>query len=217
MEQLPVCAATADEPIEDLRGRPWDGPDMKAVMPIDQMLDILHQAPDAGTYVKLWLGMVKSFGGWVSLTITRDGQEQLGIGLPCDAQLRHRNRWHHFLSNDLDADPERRELLIMRLIEEGRYADNRPSEPRAVTGAVRNYLRAGGRILIEPDGTLSEGGGLPLAFTHGSDEAAAECIRATRAYYAVRRRWRSEQQIKRAVQMLGSRTSHGWQVLEARQ
>ncbi|NNG59804.1 hypothetical protein [Sphingomonas paucimobilis] len=216
MEQLPPHVATADEPIEHLRDRPWDGPDMRCVMPIEMMLGALHRTSDAAGYLTFWRTFVKSVGGWVGLTISRDGEEELGFGTPCDAQTRHRSRWLHFLSEDLNRDPDRRDLLISSLIASGHYADNRPADVRATTRAIREFLRTQGRILIDPDGNLTEGGGAPRLFTHGSDTEAAECIRASRFYFAVRRRWRSERHIKRAVRMLGSRTNNGWLVLEAR-
>jgi hypothetical protein len=216
MKELSPCVATADEPIPELVPDRWSGPDMKTVMPIEMMLGLLHHAPDARAYVAIWLMLIKSFGAWPSLTISREGEEELRIGVPCDEQLRHRYRWQHFLTEDLNSDPERRELLVITLITKGRYADNRPAEPRSTTRAIRDFVRTGGRILIEPDGTLSEGGGLPRSFTHGTDEEAAECVRASRAYFAVRRRWRSDRHIKRAVAMLGERTNNGWMVLEAR-
>lgn len=214
MEQLPPHVATADEPIEDLRDRPSDGPDMRCVMPVEMMLGALHQTADPRAYLALWRSFVKSVGGWVGLTISREGEEELGLGTPCDAQIRHRSRWLHFLSEDLNCDPERRELLISTLIESGHYADNRPADIRATTRAIRAFIRTQGRILIDPDGKLTEGSGVPRLFTHGSDTDASDVILASRQYFAVRRRWRSESHIKRAVRMLGNRTSNGWHVLE---
>lgn len=216
MEQLPPHVATADEPIEQLRDRAWDGPDMRCVMPIEMMLGALHQTSDAVAYLALWRTFVKSVGGWVGLTISREGDEELSLGRPCDAQIRHRSRWLHFLSDDLNSDPDRRDLLISTLIAAGRYADNRPADIRATTRAIRDFIRTQGRILIDPDGKLTEGGGMPWLFTHGSEAEAAECVRASRCYFAVRRRWRSERHIKRAVRMLGTRTDNGWLVLEGR-
>jgi hypothetical protein len=216
MEQLPLHVATAIEPIEDLRGRPWEGPDMRQVLPLEVMLAALHETSDAAAYLALWHTFVKSVGGWVGLTITRDGEEVLGIGRPCDGQIRHRSRWLHFLSEDMNSDPERRDLLISSLIAAGRYADNRPVDAKTTTRAIRDFLRSKGRILIDPDGNLTEGAGAPRPFTHGSDADASECARASRFYFAIRRRRHSERQIKRAVRMLGLRTGAGWLVLEAR-
>jgi hypothetical protein len=216
MEQLPTHVATADEPIEELCDRAWDGPDMRCAMPIEIMLGALNQTADAVAYHALWRTFVKSVGGFIGLTISRDGEEELGLGRPCDAQIRHRSRWLHLLSDDLNRDPERRELLISTLISSGRCVDNRPGDIRATTRAIRAFIGTQGRILIDPEGNLSEGGGVPRLFTDGSESEAEACVRASRAYFAVRRRWRSERHIKRAVRMLGRRTGNGWLVLEAR-
>ncbi|ATY32532.1 hypothetical protein CVN68_11565 [Sphingomonas psychrotolerans] len=67
--------------------------------------------------------------------------------------------------------------------------------------------------MVDPNGELSEGNGVPEAFTHGSESDAAECVRAAKVYLAVRRRWRSDAHIKRAVRMLGRRTADGWTML----
>lgn len=217
MEQLPPHVATIDEPISELRDRPSDGPDMRCALPIEMMLGALHGANDAAAYLILWRTFVKSVGGWVGLTITREGEEELGIGSPCDAQLRDRSRWLHFLSEDLNSDPERRDLLISTLIASGQYADNRPADMRATTRAIRDFLRTQGRILIDPKGNLTEGAGVPRIFSHGSDAEAADYVQASRFYSAVRRRWRSDRHIRRAVQILGKRTANGWLVLEGSQ
>jgi hypothetical protein len=82
--------------------------------------------------------------------------------------------------------------------------------------AMRDFLRTGGRILVTPDGELVEGGGLPRSFTHGTQEEAAECIRAARAYFAARSRSGANDRIKRIVRIVGRRTGNGWLVLEAR-
>jgi hypothetical protein len=215
MTDLPPHIALADEPIEPLRDRPWDGPDMAQAMPIEMMLGLLRQLKaNVPAYLALWLRLVKSVGGYVSLTVTREGDENIGIVRPCDAQIRHRSRWLHYLEDDLFSDPDRHELLVTLLMEKGHFADNRPAKPRAVTAAVRDYLLTDGRILIDPAGNLTEGGEIPKSYAFGTDAEAAECARATRAYHAIRKRWRSDAQIKRAVRMLGRRTDNGWLVLQ---
>jgi hypothetical protein len=89
--------------------------------------------------------------------------------------------------------------------------------PAATTSTViRDFIRAGGRILVTPAGELTEGGGVPWPFISGSDEEAAECLRAGRAYFSVRERAGVDRRISRAVRILGRRTTNGWLVLEAR-
>jgi hypothetical protein len=210
--------ATADEPIEPL-GHPdrWNGPDMRTVTPIDEMLKQLHQFDDdVVSYVALWRKLIASVGNSVSLSYDRDGERSLGFCSPADPQIRHRSRWMHFLVEDFWAVPDRVDYLMDLLHREGRYSDNRPRDPRSTTAAVRAFLRTQGRIMLDPDGDLQEGGELPSIMLKGTPEQIAECKDATRAYYDVRRRWRSEAQIKRAVRMLGKRTKNGWIVLEGR-
>ena len=106
--------------------------------------------------------------------------------------------------------------MCWALKREGRFTDNRPANPRKTTAAIRDFLKNEGRILIDPQGHLTEGGGIPRPFVDGGREEMAACRQAFGAYFDTRRRWRSDRQIKRAVRMLGERTDNGWIVLEAR-
>jgi hypothetical protein len=213
---LPRHVATADEPIPPYRGRPGDGPDMHHAMPIaDMLIDLARFADDEVGYAKRWRELVASIGVSVTVSIERDNTRSLMIGSPCDAHTRHRSRWMHFLIEDLRKDEQRRRLLVRGLIEDRLYIDHRRPDPRATTRAIRDYVRTGGRILIDPNGHLKEGVGLPRAFNDGTNDDVVAIVRATKAYSKVRSRWRSERQIKRAVRMLGKPTGNGWLVLEA--
>jgi hypothetical protein len=211
---LPRHVARDDEPLESLGRRPHDGPDLRKALPITVMLDNLAKlADDVVGYLELSRRYAASAGCEVSLTYERNGDRCLRYTLPCDGQARHRNRYMHFLSEDLHADDERYETLASVLHDEGRYSDIRPADPRGTTAAIRAFLRVRGRIMISPSGRLMEGGELPALMLSGTDEQVAECKQATRAYYEARRRWSSEPQIIRAVRMLGQRTDNGWIVL----
>ncbi|WP_232493625.1 hypothetical protein [Novosphingobium kaempferiae] len=83
----------------------------------------------------------------------------------------------------------------------------------ATTQAIRDFILAGGRIIITPDGELTEGGGLPRAFTHGSVAEADEYLRAGRAYLVARTTHGGDARIMRAVRRLGRRTENGWLAL----
>lgn len=132
----------------------------------------------------------------------------------CDAQMRHRSRWAHFLFEDMDRDPARREFLTNFLVQNGRYADNRPADVRRTTIAVRNFLKAGMRIMVDPNGELSEGGDVLKQAGESSDEQNAQRLQWIRVYFDTRRRWKTSAHIKRAVNMLGRPTADGWMVLE---
>jgi hypothetical protein len=211
---LPLHVARDDEPLMRLGPRPHDGPDLRKALPITDMLDHLAGlADDVVGYLGLWRSYASSAGCEVSLSYDRDGSRCLRFTLPCDAQARHRNRYMHFLQQDLHADEERYETLARMLHDEGQYSDSRPADPQGTTAAIRAFLRTRGRIMIDPRGRLMEGGELPGLILNGTDEQIAECKQATRAYYHARRRWSSEPQIMRAVRMLGTRTDNGWIVL----
>ena len=92
---------------------------------------------------------------------------------------------------------------MMILQRERLFWDERPVDAGATTRAMRDFIRTGGRILITPEGHVTEGGGVPRALTHGTPEERAEVTRAGR-------------QIKRAARLFGRRTENGWLVLEAR-
>jgi hypothetical protein len=83
----------------------------------------------------------------------------------------------------------------------------------STTKAIRDFIRAGGRILITPYGELTEAGGLPRAFTHGSAAEADEYLRAGRAYLVARATHGGDARIIRAVRRLGRRTENGWLAL----
>lgn len=97
---------------------------------------------------------------------------------------------------------------------------SRPTDHRkhhaTTSTAIRDFIRAGGRILVTPSGELTEGAGVPWPFIRGSEEEAAECLRAGRAYFCARERPGVDRRISRVVRVLGRRTTSGWLVLEAR-
>jgi hypothetical protein len=189
---------------------------MHRAMPVaDMLIDLARFEDDEVGYSERWRELVASIGVSVTVSIERDNTRSLMIGSPCDAHTRHRSRWMHFLMEDLRKDEQRRRLVVRGLIEDRLYIDHRRPNPRATTRAIRDYFRTGGRILIDPNGHLREGVGLPKAVIYGANADGDAIVRATKAYSKVRSRWRSERQIKRAVRMLGKPTANGWLVLEA--
>jgi hypothetical protein len=188
---------------------------MRAAAPIEQMIDWLGECDqgDDTAYVTLWRALVRSIGVSVLICYERDGDQGLMFGGPCDAQMRHRNRWMHFLLADLDQVDTRRELLMRQLRLSGPSCDKRQRNPRATTQAMREFLAAGGRLLISPQGQLEEGGTCIMRDVSTVDAVQRE--EALSGYFQMRRRFRSDAQIKRAVRMLGTRTDNGWLVLEA--
>lgn len=79
---------------------------------------------------------------------------------------------------------------------------------------LRGFLSHGGRVLVEPTGTLSEGLSASRLFAESNLLAAETAIAAHRAYFTHRdSRFRSK--VRRAASMHGRRTPNGWRVLEA--
>jgi hypothetical protein len=216
MTALPVHCATADEPLPRLNGSEWQGPDLADVMPVEQMIDALRQTDDDDVgYLALWLKMVGAAGCKILLDYDAEGQRGLMQWTPCDPQIRHRSRYVHLLFEDLDRVPTRREMLKDVLEESGSYSDRRPRQPRKVTEALRAFIRTGGRLLLTPTGRVSIGAGVPRALLDGTDDEAEACRTATLAFLEVRKRYRADPQLKRALRLIGTRTSNGWHVLEA--
>lgn len=219
MEQLPTHVATAGELIPALQGDRSEGPDLRnatAIADIFEDLDRFVRDEDVFGYVERFRQHLDATGIDVAVVVESDATEHLMAGSRCDAQIRHRSRWIHFLFEHLGRDEEHRTLLMRQLRRQGRFIDHRPACPRQTTMTIRSFLKYEGRILLDPRGHLMEGGGVPHMVARGTAQEAAACGRAHRAYFEARRRWRSDRQIKRAVRMLGVRTANGWIVLEAR-
>jgi len=187
---------------------------MAVAVPIEQMIEWLRQLDedDVG-YLALWRNLVASIGCSVLVCHERDGEVGLMHGSPCDTQIRHRSRWMYFLIKDLDRIETRRDLLMRQLVQAGPRCDKRPRNTRAVTSAIRDFIVAGGRLLLTPKGHLEDS----VVFRDFSDVRADQHNRAFAAYDEVRRRFQSDHQIKRAVRMLGTPTENGWIVLERKE
>lgn len=218
MSALPPHIATEDEPIPARGDRPWDGPDVRKAMPIPDMLSALGAAAFAGlpSYIRLWRYFAHTVGGSVGLMRTRDGEESLLIGSCVDAQLRHRSRWLHFLTEDLFAREGARDALEADIRRSPYLVDERPRDPRTVTAALRGLLDVGGRVLLTPDGEIEEGFSAEVGRRWRADADERdwqEFLAAGRAYFQARATLNSDEHIVRAVRMLGTRHSNGWHSL----
>ncbi|MHA0333694.1 hypothetical protein [Sphingomonas aquatilis] len=211
---LPPYAARIDEPIPAPSCHPFAGPDMREAIPIETMLaQLAHVADDDAAFVEQFRAYIRSIGCILLAHFDRDGELHINVSTPADPQSRHRRRWTHFLFDRLDAVDSRRALLLRQLIAERSCWDERPARPRDTTLAIRDFLKAGGRILLSPYGRLEEGGcdaAMSLV-----DPRADACAAAAFRYIEVRRRFRADRQIRRAVRLIG-RAENGWRVLEAR-
>lgn len=213
---LPLHVALDGEAIPERGCRPWDGPDMREALPIETMLGMLVPVvDDEVSYIALWRELVSSVGCSVLAHLDRDGAVGLMVGGPCDAQTRHRSRWVHFLLEHLDGIEGRREALMRQLDRARHVVDERPRRPREATQAIRGFLKVGGRLMIQPDGQLEEGGDMSPYFG-GTDEEAEAFRAANHGYFSMRHRLNADAHIRRVVRALGRHTDNGWIVLEAR-
>lgn len=210
-EFLPFSAAADDEPIPALDDRPWDGPDMRDATPLEEMLGALHRLYDDDVgYVSLYRFLLASIGCPVSLCYERNGEQSIKLWMPMDTQTRHRTRWAHFLLVDLERGEGRRDELLRQLREAGPKIDMRPTDRRKTTAVLRDFIRAGGRILLNPRGMLED-----HCVMRALADTAQQRDDALTRYLDLRRRYNTDQQIKRAVRLLGAQTENGWRVLEA--
>jgi hypothetical protein len=185
---------------------------MRTVTPIEIMLaELANIADDDTAFVAQFRAYIREIGCTLMAHYGRDGDLTISLGSPVDVQVRHRSRWSYYLFDRLDAVEGRRDLLLSMLIAERVCWDDRPARPRDTTVAIRGFLNAGGRILISPCGRLEENG--CAAALSLVDPRADECAAAAFRYLDVRRRFRADRQIRRAVRLFG-RVQNGWHVLE---
>ena len=206
--------ALHDEPIPAPRSSHFTGPDMRNVAPIGQMFEWLDAvAEDEALYIKLWLNLVASVGCTIAAHYQRDGDASLNLGGPVDVQTRHRSLWVNALVEHLDDIDGRRDALMRTLCFSRRVIDERPIRRNETTTAVRGFLRAGGRIMIRPDGGIEEGGASGALSL--DDPEASEIAEAASRYFSARRRLQTDNHLRRIVRMFGTPVN-GWIVLAER-
>ena len=116
----------------------------------------------------------------------------------------------------LKASEGRRDALRLLMDMHSPTMDERPTDAAATTRAVRDFVKIGGRIMVDPTLKVSESDAVPELWLNGSASDRAEVERASRAYFDMRKRLRADRQLLRIVTMLGTPTHHGWIVMEAR-
>jgi hypothetical protein len=89
---------------------------MRKAKPIADMLADLHARDgDTRSYFDLWIEYLNSIGNHIGVRIDQDGSWHMMVGGPVDPQIRHRNRWQHFLWEDLVRVDGRYEALRKRM------------------------------------------------------------------------------------------------------
>jgi hypothetical protein len=136
----------------DERGRPSErsGPDLRKAEPIEQVITRLRKCRNAFA-MEFWQAC-KASGIDLSITIWKNGEEDLRMGFPMDCQAALRKPRGDALGKLLSSTERRREQVMELVYMLGRFADNQPFA--SVEEAADQLLSAGGRIWIWPDGQL---------------------------------------------------------------
>lgn len=194
-------------------------PDLRSGRTIDDALfhldDIARRDPQA--YASEWLAEMRDIGCDATVDIPPRGKSGLYFQCPCDPQTDERQSRIGELSSHMHMTRGARGRVIAQLILAGHYSDNRAAEPRETTRALRAFLDAGFRVMINLEGELEASGGMPVEYMQAGDDRRAEIKRAAQEFDWVWRRWKNRRQLARAVRMLGKvHQGSGWTVLERR-
>lgn len=210
-----------------LRGDAHEGPDLNLAPMVEQALAELtaiannpsddHRSLIAERYLTAWDGFASAYGINAGL-MWEDVFPTLIVGQASDGQHQERSRragllWQHLIESGF-----RFEMLKRLIDRNGGKGTNPAKDPwdvfRAATAAMRRFLATDGRILIKPDGTLTEGGGMPRLW--GKSEAFdAEILEAGRLYFAAIACPEPAAHIKDFARRFGSRCDNDWIELTA--
>jgi hypothetical protein len=132
------------------------GPDLTRAEPIETMLARLayRKTVRGGTYAVAFCNAARESGIDLSVTVSREGEERLSVGMPCDSQEMLRRPRYDALVAHIRERPQRRQCVIDHLNRLGRFVDNR--RYASVREATDHFIAAGGRIFVLPDGRCEE-------------------------------------------------------------
>ncbi|WP_324741604.1 hypothetical protein U8326_00055 [Tsuneonella sp. CC-YZS046] len=139
-----------DSIVRDLA--PPKDPDLTQAQPIEDVLKEL--APMRNEYPVAFVKACRNSG--IDITVTRDenGEDHLMLGYSLDNQEDLRRARLDALTAQLRRGRHRRKDVIALLNMLGHFADNQPYN--SIAEAANEYLAAGGRIMVRPDGGLEE-------------------------------------------------------------
>lgn len=200
---------------EDERQIFVDLPDLRTGRTLEDALKELDGIAtiDPASYPAEWVAEVRDIGCSVSANYPKDGPRHLYTGFPCDGQMDERKERMEALNDHMHAIDGMYERVADFMERRGHYTDNRAKDTRETTAALRDFLAAGFRVFLHPDGRVGTSGGMPREWVKAPPARAAEIEQAARRFDRARRRHRNEPQIKRAIRMLGTVESNGFIVL----
>lgn len=168
-------------------------------------------ANDPGSYAREWVEECDDCGVDVRAHVENDGT-YLNVG--CAADGFERAAWTQALIKHFQHGAANRQAIIDYLLQSGRYFDLREVSTHELFDAMRDFLRHGGRVMIDSRGQVESKFDLAKLFPRvGDPDPAPELVNAMQRYTRLERRWSSRDRIKRAVSALGKPLPNGWVVL----
>jgi hypothetical protein len=201
-------------PLPSLVGEEFAGPDLTAAPPVEQIIAWLDAAADgdASDYVALWRRLADATGCTASIYWPSVWPAMM-IGQAADMQEAERGRYRDALYDHLFTANRRRSLMQALLSElpSPTMPGIKDDEVARITmEAIRAFVATDGRILIDPQGRLTEGAGIPNGWGRNGEAHDAEIIRSSRAFAAATLCEKPAAQIHRFVAQYGTKTPNGW-------
>jgi hypothetical protein len=165
-----------------------------------------------GSYAHEWVEECVDCGVDVRAHI-EDVGTRLNVGCALDGL--ERNVWCQALVKHFKRNERHRQAITDHLVQSGRYFDLREVSTRDLFDAMRDFLRHGGRVMINPKGQVKSKFDLGKLYPRdGGSDPAPELVEAVLRFTRLERRWDGRGRLKRAVRVLGEATPNGWVVLE---
>lgn len=161
-----------------------DRPDLRTGRTLEHALTHLSGVAEIGptSYPEEWCEEIRDVGGTASANFPKDGERHLFVGQICDAQERERQRRVEALCKHMLTIEGMRDRVADFLERRGHYTDDRPRDMRETTAALRDFIDAGYRVFIHPDGRLDTSGGMPKEWVHAGPARAAAIEQAARRF-----------------------------------
>ncbi len=175
-------------------------PDLSEAEPIDDLVARLR--PMRNAFAFQFVQACEASG--IDLNVRYDGDgERLWFGVACDGQEKERCERRDALIAVLKRSPQRRTAVIDLLNMFGRFVDDRPFG--SLEDAANEFLAAGGRIYVLPEGICEE----TLALTEQKIEAEHwnrhKLRRLQHRYRATLRKFGGRNQLSELVKKNGKR------------
>lgn len=198
----------------DHKGRPSErsGPDLSKARAIGDVIKEL--GPMRNGHALAFRNACQESGIDLSVMRTSGGEDRLLIGCPMDTQHELRRTRLDALQAHLRRSERRRRDVIFLVNLLGRFADNQPYP--STEEAADAFLKAGGRIMVRPDGVCEETLPLTKLQIPAEEWEGYPIRRMSHRYCATMRRKGARDGMAALVRQRGQlQEGSGWIVLEA--